>query len=465
MMVNVLNVAISPHREFMPAETAGQKLFLMLKLRPTKDVAVTRPPTTFAFVIDTSGSMYEVVAGDTKSTGITYTQDGKEYTQVTGGKSKIDIVIESLLALVRSGRLRTSDRIAIVQFDDSASQIIGLTSATQVSQLEDAIAQLRSFSGGTRMGLGLCCALDMLSNQQMTVRRTLLFTDGQTFDEDQCRAIASNFATNNIPITALGVGEDFNEDLLTHLSDSTGGSLFYIVPGNAVGTQISILDLPNKIIDEYSQAQQEVITNLALTVKTVKGVELTRIVRAYPTQAEFPLGQDPYPIGNAIANDETIFILEFSMDNRPASRVRIAQLGLTYDIPGQKQRSELPPQNVVVQFVAGQSGAAQVDQEVMNYVQQSNIANLVNQATKIADLDPQRAEEILETARRMTVRIGNQAMTDSLNSAQEELRKTRKISAGTRKTVKMGAKGKTVKMGNDINDQLSEAEMRKLTGT
>ncbi|BDA65956.1 von Willebrand factor, type A [Calothrix sp. PCC 7716] len=464
-MLDVLNVAITPHREFMPADAAGQKLFLMLKLRPKRDVAKTRPSTAFTFVIDTSGSMYEVVAGDTTPTGVTFIQDGQQYNQVTGGKTKIDIVIESLLALVRSGKLGASDRVAIVQFDDTASQIIGLTPATQASQLEDAISQLRNFSGGTRMGLGLSRALDMLGDQDMSVRRTLLFTDGQTFDEDICRDIASDFAAKNIPITALGVGEDFKEDLLTHLSDSTGGSLLYVVAGNAIGTQVSILDLPGKIIEEYSQAQQEVITNLALTVKTVKGVELTRIVRAYPTQAEFPLTQDPYSIGNAAAGDETIFILEFSMENRPASRVRIAQLGLTYDIPGQNRRGELPPQNLVIQFVTGQGGAAQVDQEVMDYVQQCNISNLVNQATKIADRDPQKAEELLETARRMTVRIGNKAMEESLNDAQQELRKTRQISPGTRKTVKMGAKGKTVKMGSDIEDQLSEEEMRKLTGT
>ncbi|MEY3333510.1 MAG: hypothetical protein RLZZ176_1810 [Cyanobacteriota bacterium] len=463
-MQNNLNISITPHREFMPADTAAQKLFVMLKLRPTKDIATSRPPTTFTFVIDTSGSMYEVVSGESKPTGVIYQQDGKEYQEVIGGKSKIDIVIESLLALVRSGKLTTSDRIAIVQFDDNASQTIGLTSATEINQLETAINNLRNFSGGTRMGLGLRRTFDILSEQQMTVRRALLFTDGQTFDEDQCRSISSNFATNNIPITALGVGE-FNEDLLTHLSDSTGGKLLYIVPGTAIGTQISILDLPNKIIDEYSQAQEEVITNLALTVKTVKGVELTRIVRAYPTQAEFPINQDIHPLGNAIANDETIFILEFTINNRPATRVRIAQLGITYDIPGQKIRGEFPPQNLIIQFVPGQENAAQVNQEVMDYVQQCNIANLVNQATKIAEHDPQKAEQILETARRMTMKIGNKDMTESLTNAQEELRKTRKISDGTRKTVKMGAKGKTVKMGDDINEMPSEEEMRKLTGT
>lgn len=460
----MLNVQIAPHREFLPADSSEQKLFVMLKLRPKKEVANTRPPTTFVFLIDTSGSMREVVVGDVVPTGNTFMVDGQEYMGVTGGETKIDIVIESLNRLIHSGKLSASDRIAIVKFDDSASTLIQLTPATQTSQLESAIEELREFSGGTRMGLGLRGALSLLSGQSMTIRRTLLFTDGQTFDEDVCRAIASEFASNNTPITALGVGE-FNENLLTYLSDTTGGIPLHIVAEeNPGGAAVSISKLPDTIIQEFTQAQQEVITNLALTVKTVKGVKLTRIARAYPSQAEFSLTQDPYPIGNAVGNDETVFILEFSMESRAASRVRIAQLGLTYDVPGQNRRGELPPANLLVQFVAGQV-AAQVDQEVMGYVQQCNISQLVGDATRIAESNPQKAEELLETARRMTVKIGNDAMTQSLNQAQDELRKTRRISDGTRKTVKMGSKGKTVKMGGDINEELSEEQIRNLSGT
>ena len=408
--------------------------------------------------------MREVVVGEVVPTGNTFTVDGQEYMGVTGGETKIDIVIESLNRLIHSGKLSASYCIAIVKFDDSASTLIQLTPATQTSQLESAIEQLRQFSGGTRMGAGLRGALSLLSGQNMTIRRTLLFTDGQTFDEDVCRAIASEFASNNTPITALGVGE-FNENLLTYLSDTTGGIPLHIVAEeNPGGAAVSISKLPDTIIQEFTQAQQEVITNLALTVKTVKGVKLTRIVRAYPSQAEFSLTQDPYPIGNAVGNDETVFILEFSMGSRAAFRVRIAQLGLTYDVPGQNRRGELPPANLLVQFVAGQV-AAQVDQEVMGYVQQCNISQLVGDATRIAESNPQKAQELLETARRMTVRIGNDAMTQSLNQAQDELRKTRRLSDGTRKTVKMGSKGKTVKMGGDINDELSEEQIRNLSGT
>ena len=112
-----------------------------------------------------------------------------------------------------------------------------------------------------------------------------------------------------------------------------------------------------------------------------------------------------------------------------------------------------------------EGSTAQVDPEVMGYVQQRNLIQLVEDATKVADSDPTRAEQLLETARRMTVRIGDNDMLASLNQASDELRKTRKISAATRKTVKIGTRGQTVKMTSDINDLLSTDTIRDRTGT
>ena len=460
----MLNVSITPHREFLPANAPEQKLFLMLKLRPTKQAASASPSTAFAFAIDTSGSMNEVVVGETKPTGEIREMDGQDWQIVTGGKTKRDIVIESLTYLVDSGRLSDRDRVAIVQFDDQASTVIGLTPATEVQDLKAAIAKLRDFSGGTRMGRGMRETLSLLADRTMTCRRALIFTDGQTFDEDACKELAREFGDRNIPITALGVG-DFNEDLLNELSDVTGGRPFHVVAENAVGAAVAIADLPNKIIEEFTIAQQEVINNLALSVKTVQGVRLTRVMRAYPSQAEFSLDRDPVPIGNAVANDDTIFILELTIDSRNASRVRIAQLGLTYEIPGQNQLGELPPQNAIVQFMAGESFTAQVDPDVMAYVQQCNIVQMIDNATRIADRNPQQAQELLQTAHRITRQIGNETIAQSLTVAQDELRKTRNISAETRKTIKMGSKSKTVKISQDINEEFSEEEIRKASGT
>lgn len=439
----MLNVSIAPHREFLPADASEQKLFVMLKLRPTKDAASIRPSTTFSFVIDTSGSMQE---------------------QISGGKTKIDVVVDSIRTLLHSGKLESSDRVSIIQFDDSASVVANLTPANDINSLDQAIAKLPNYSGGTRMALGMDKALSLLAQESMTVRRNLIFTDGQTFDDEQCRDLAAKYASSNVPITALGVG-DYDEDLLTFLSDTTGGKCFHIVPGAALGNQVAIADLPSTLFNEFSQAQKEVINNLSLSVKTVKGVKLLRAARVYPTVAEFPIIQEPYHIGNAEAGDITVLILEFIIEKREASRVRIAQLGFTYDIPGQNRRGELEPQNLVVQFVAGQDFAVQVDPEVMQYVQQSNIMQMVNEATKIAEQDPQKAAEILGNAKRITQRLGNTDLSISLNIAEEDLRKTRRISSDARKTIKLGARGKTVKMSGDINDELTDEEIRAASGT
>ena len=101
-----LNVGITNHREFLPANSGVQKLFVMLKLKPTKIASEVSPSTSFAFIIDTSGSMDE---------------------QVTSGKTKRDIVIDALQSLVQTQDLRPSDKIGIVQFNHKASILAELT--------------------------------------------------------------------------------------------------------------------------------------------------------------------------------------------------------------------------------------------------------------------------------------------------------------------------------------------------
>jgi Ca-activated chloride channel homolog len=442
-MVNVLNFSITPHREFLPANRNGQKLFVMVKLQPSVEVAQAVPPTAFTFLIDTSGSMDD---------------------HIVGTQSKRDLVIDALKSLIRSGKLRPQDRVSIVRFDDEVSTVLPLTTADRVNIIEPAIDQLRKFSGGTLMGQGLKQTFGLLSGEAMTCRRVILLTDGETFDEEQCHGWAKQCAQHNIPITALGVG-DFNEDLLNSLSDTTGGRAFHVVNTEAEGSAVPIQKLPHKVLEEFELAQQEVINNLKLNIKTVQGVQVKQIVRAYPSQANLAIDQSPYVLGNIIAQDQTVFIIEFELDTRPLSRIRLAQLGLTYDIPGQNRRGELPPQNLVVEFAPGEQLVAQIDQEVMQYVQQANISTMIEQAASLANSNPDAADRLLTNAQKLTEQIGNVEMSESLLIAQGELRKTKRISDGTRKTIKMASRGKTVKMDTQQALGFSEEEIRQASGT
>ncbi|MDX2004231.1 MAG: VWA domain-containing protein, partial [Meiothermus sp.] len=152
----------------------------------------------------------------------------------------------------------------------------------------------------------------------------------------------------------------------------------------------------------------------------------------------------------------------------PPARIRLAQLGLTYEVPGKGYRGEIPPMDILVEFTTNEALAAKLDPQVMQWVQQRNIEMLVKQATAEARSDPAKAAKTLELARNMTVKLGNSAMTQALDRAVGELKSSKTLSIGTAKTIKIGAKTQVLKQGPEAapggGDLPSDEEIRKITG-
>jgi Ca-activated chloride channel family protein len=125
------------------------------------------------------------------------------------------------------------------------------------------------------------------------------------------------------------------------------------------------------------------------------------------------------------------------------------------------------PIDVTVEYTTEESLASAVDAEVMGYVQQRNVDSLVRQATQQAETNPEQAARTLRVARSMTQRLGNRGMTVALGKAEDELRSRGTISIGTRKTIKLGARTQTMKVGpnDDVPQNIpSQDEIRRLTG-
>jgi Ca-activated chloride channel family protein len=173
-------------------------------------------------------------------------------------------------------------------------------------------------------------------------------------------------------------------------------------------------------------------------------------------------------MGNIAAGDYTVFIFEFTVEGlaRPASRARMAQVSLAGSAPGLGKHEDFPPQDLFVTFTTDEAAIAAVDPEVLGYVQQKNVDNLVQKAMGLATVNAGQARQTLQVALGMTQRIGNAAMTKVLNNALDELNKSGTISAGTRKTVALGGRTKTVKTGSAVplEGMPSEEEIRKVTG-
>jgi Ca-activated chloride channel family protein len=456
----VLHVTIKPHREYLRANAGAQKLFVMLKLLPTPEAAQARPRVHLALVIDTSGSMREPAPGSAAEIlpAEPFTVDGKTYNATFEGTTKLDIAMDAARRLVGSANLQPDDSVSIIQFDDNATIVAEGQIGPDHERLLAGIDALGRYSGGTQMGKGLNIAVEALGRADQAARKVLLLTDGRAVDELDCRDAAGALAQLHTPIIALGVGEEYNEDLLSDLCSVSQGRPYDFRDMTA---------LPDIFEAELGAATRQVIADVRLTVRTVRDAQLASAMRAYPNLADIDPAQEPLPLGNVEAGDHTVFILEFDLQSRPPVRARLAQLGVTYLVTAQGYRGEVAPQDVVVEFTEDEALAAAVDSEVMGYVQQRNVDNLVRQATEQAKTNPEQAARTLQVARSMTQRLGNAGMTQALGQAVDELRGNGTIKIGTVKTIKLGARTQTMKAGGPdaVPDNIpSDEEIRKITG-
>jgi len=466
----MLNIVLRPHRASLMAGTAEpQKLFAMLKMLPDSEVAGARAPLAFALVIDTSGSMREYAdqekaAQEIKLRGLEGQQqssDGSSYQAYNLQQAtKLDQAIEAAHRVVDDSRLLPTDKVTIIYFDTEAATLVPLTAVAQRQLLHQAIDSLRDHSGQTFMAKGMACAQQQLCDlPKETAKRVVLLTDGATQQEGQCRRLAGEFAEANTPIIAIGIGPEYKEKLMLELAQVSQGRPYHLENMGQLG---DILEC------EVGSSVREVITDLQAKVAHVKGVKISSCTRVFPSLSEVSSEAQPFRLGNIAAGDYTVFILEFTIEGlaRPASRVRIAQVSLAGSVPGLGKREEFAPQDLFVTFTTDEAAVAAVDPEVLGYVQQKNVDNLIQKAMGQATVNAGQARQTLQVALGMTQRIGNAAMTKVLNNALDELNKSGTISAGTRKTVALGGRTKTVKSGSAVplEGMPSEEEIRKVTG-
>ena len=439
----MIHLVLKPHRDSLQAATADlQKLFVLLKVIPTQQLARVRPPLALAVVIDTSGSMREGARG----------------------ASKLEQAMAATEAILNDARLSENDLISIIQFDDTARAIFPLAPVGDRQHARAALHQLEKYRGGTMMAQGMAAAHHELSRieQGGVAMRVLLLTDGETFDPAECPPAAAQFAELNAPLVTLGVGDSYNEELLRDLAEIGRGRPYHLQEIERLGEIFQL---------EVGASMREVLTDLRAQVQTVAGVSLDSVTRVYPDLAEMKVNATgdktkSVALGNVAAGDYTVFVLELSLSGRARNegRARLAQLQLNGATPQGAIESEI--QDVVVAFSGEQADVEAVDDEVLGYVQQRNADRLVQNALKLAPTDKEGARQSLQSALELTRRIGNPAVTRLLQNSLDELEDRGKLSSQTRKTIALETRTRTIKTqsADALAGLPDDDEIRRLTG-
>ncbi|MEE8390130.1 MAG: VWA domain-containing protein [Anaerolineae bacterium] len=394
-MTESLTLTCTVNTPALPITDRQRLVYLLLEVNEQNDAAVL--PVNLALVVDVSESMHIRVATGEQFKELARTGllqevlvDGVPAWQsadipnevLTRLPRKIDRVRDALWAAVE--QLRPADRFSLVAFAGRATTLIPNTGGGDKRRLLDVVNRLDELQLGddTYIGQGMALGLEELRRDAWNdlANRMLVLTDGFTLDEKECRKWAASARQVRVPISTLGLGGEFNEELMIPIADQTGGEAYLLENPE---------DIPAVFAQEMQRAQAVRYRDLELKLRPSQGVQVRAAYRVRPSivPLESVSEGDSYsfPLGDLVGGEEPALLLELIVPPRPAGVYRLAQALLACDDPagslaGLKMRAD-----VVVEYTLDPSHVAQQVSRVMHVVKALSAYKLQRRAQ--ADLE------------------------------------------------------------------------------
>ncbi|MGD8902686.1 MAG: VWA domain-containing protein [Anaerolineae bacterium] len=403
-MANDVTLTCRMNKASLPVMNTQQLAYVLIEAVPGEGMAQVQMPLNLSLVLDKSGSM-----------------SGKKIQNL---RQAAKLVVD---------RLGPEDTISIVAFSDRKYLIAESQQVVNQEDLKKKIDRIRD-GGGTAisggMGQGLAELDKALSPDR--VSRMLLLTDGQTFgDEKQCLKLGKKAGESGVVVNALGLGDDWNEDLLDEIAEASGGVADFI-------------DSPDSIVSFFEQAvksmQDTVVQNAQLTLRLASGVTPRQVWQVLPMISN--LGYRPLSdrdvqvtLGELEKGQPRSLLVELLISPRPAGTYRVAQAEISYDVPGLKLVGEKVKTDIMLDFSTDAVRAKQYDAEVMNIVEKVTAFKLQTRALEEAKMgNVAGASQKLRAAATRLLEMGEDELAQSALEEAENLEQRGQMSSrGTKK--------------------------------
>lgn len=344
-------------------------------------------PTDFIVVFDHSGSM---------------------------GGQKIEYGKQALRELIR--RLDDRDRFSLVAYDSEADVRVPLGEEAQVARTRwlRAVEGL-DIAGGTNMSSGLDLGLAQLNERRASGRaaRVLLLSDGLANQGDTTLdglgARARRMTQADSVLSTIGIGADFDENVMTALARTGAGAFYYLA---------KLETLPQLLNAELKTASETYAQAAELVVKLPPGVRLVSASgKSFSREGDTAI----VPLGSLYSDYSQQLWLSVAVPNAKLSTQDVGSISLRYRRdaqPFEVKAAELPKIEVV-------ADSSSFEQRIVKPVWER--AMLEDELTKSREQmgaairsgnagDVDRAVQSAEKQRSLALRLGSRRVLEDMDN-------------------------------------------------
>lgn len=399
-------------RSLLPESSEPQLLYVLLEMT-AQGVPTTLPklPLNLCLVIDRSSSMR-----------------GERLQQVKEGASRIVDL------------LGDDDYFALVTFNDRAEVVVPAQRARNKGDLKRMIGMVEA-AGGTEMATGMALALQEVQRPMLSrgVSRILLLTDGRTYgDEGRCVEIARRAQGRGIGVTALGIGGEWNEDLLETMAARENSRTQYIT---------SALDISKVFTDEVKRMSSVFAQDVGLRIEVRPGGMLRSLDRVRPFIAPVQVVEErellwTASLGDWPGSDPQALLLEVVVPPLGVGDHPLLRLTLRYSLPGMGLSSQEGEQVLRVGVRPADTVPYEVEATVKHWLERLVAYRL--QAGAWQSVEQGQIEEATRRLQMAGTRLFEAGEIELARTVQEEatrLLRSGQTSAEGRKRIKYGTRG------------------------
>ena len=289
---------VETDRSVLPADDPQNVILKITLDAPTVPENTTRPRVNIALVMDRSGSM-----GGTK------------------------IQMAKAAAMEALSRLGKDDVFALVTYATDVTTRVPAQKVRETAAIINAIKGIEA-SGNTALFGGVSQgAAEIRKNiEDDYVHRVVLLSDGLANvgprNPSDLGRLGAGLFKENISVTTVGVGTDYNEDLMAQLAQKSDGNTYFAESGT---------DLPRIFAAELGNVLNVVAKQVVVTITLPSGIEPVEIIgregRIRDNRIELSMNQ-------LYGGQEKFALVEVRMPGHKAgSIVEIAKADVSYHDP------------------------------------------------------------------------------------------------------------------------------------